>query len=478
MLAVTVALTALACPPTVSAKYKLKSFQPVSSTDPFEGRDCGLKVSPPLDNSKFRPADTAFEPIAAVNPTDPDNVVAVWTQDYSKAHVVAFTHDGGRSWERSIPPGLSDCTDGEHQAAFDPWISFDKAGTAYISAMSGEVPLGGTAPDNVVLVNRSTDGGRTWSAPTAAEPTTGYNDGPSIVALSDRPGHVLAAWARHDGPFGGHTTALRISESADGARTWSAVRDVYVPPPAQFVAATELTELANGTLVWTYGIFDSISQLFPHELAPPRAMQAIMSDDRGKTWSAPITIGQQSRRYTVRDEENDTAIEREYGPSVVALAGGGAVATWSDVRADGSGVVLVTRTADGRTWSPPAVAVESPAPVFTPMVAQSGDGRLGLTWTDLRTDAPDDEPLSAEQRFASSPDGLRWTRSQRLAGPFDLRKSWQDPRSVPLPGHNLGEYMGFAGVRRGFVAVFTAPAPLARVGQSQAFAVRIRRGRS
>ena len=476
-LVVCVALTALAGPPTAAAKYRLEHLQPVSSTDPFDGRDCGLKVSPPLDNTKFRPADTAFEPVAAVNPTDPDNIVAVWTQDYSKAHVVASTHDGGRTWTRSIPPGLTDCTGGEHQAAFDPWISFDRAGTAYISAMSGEVPLGGTAPDNVVAVNRSTDGGVTWSAPTEAEPATGYNDGPSIVALSDRPGHVLTAWARHDLAFGGHTTALRLSESTDGARTWSAPRDVYVPPPVQFVAASELTELSDGTLVWTYGIFDSISQLFPHELAPPRSMEALVSRDRGKTWSAPIKLGEQSRRHTVRDDEGDTEIEREYGPSVTALAGGGAVATWSDVRADGSGVVLVTKTPDGRTWSPPVRAVTSPAPVYTPMIAQSGDGRLGLTWTDLRRDVPGDEPLSAEQRFASSADGRRWSTSQGVAGPFDMRQAWLDPRSVPLPAYNLGEYTGFVGVRRGFVSVFTASAPVARIGRSQAFAVTIRRAR-
>jgi hypothetical protein len=459
--------------------YDVHDLQPISGRDPFPGVDCGLKVGPPLDASRFRPADTAFEPAADVDPRDPDTVVAVWTQDYSKAHMAASTREGGRTWTRVAQPGLTDCTGGRHQAAFDPWVSFDRDGTVFSSAMTGAVPPAGTAPDNAVAVNRSQDGGATWSQPTEAEPRLGYNDGPSILADRLRPGRVLVAWARHDGPFGGNTTALRISESTDGARTWSPPRDVYVPPPAQFVAASELTQLAGGVLVWTYGIFDSVSQLLPREAAPPRAMEALVSADGGATWQGPVKLGEQSRRHSVRDDERDTAVEREYGPSVAALAGGGAIATWSDVLADGSGVVLVTRTADGVRWSRPQPAITSPRPAFTPMVAQSRDGRIGLLWTDLRGDRGGDEALTAEYRFASSGDGgITWTGDRAIAGAFDLRQAWQDPRSVPTPGLNLGEYMGFVGVRHGFLAVVTMSAPVAQMGRSQAFAAAILRRRA
>jgi hypothetical protein len=458
--------------------YDVHDLQPISGRDPFSGVDCGLKVGPPLDGSRFRPADTAFEPAAAVNPGDPDNVVAVWTQDYSKAHMAASTHDGGRTWRRVAQPGLTECTGGRHQAAFDPWVSFDRDGNVFSSAMTGAVPPAGTAPDNAVAVNRSRDGGVTWSQPTEAEPRLGYNDGPSVLADRLRPGRVLVAWARHDGPFGGHTTALRISESTDGARTWSAPRDVYVPPPAQFVAASELTQLADGVLVWTYGIFDSVSQVLPREVAPPRSMQALVSADGGATWQGPVKLGEQSRRHVVRDDERGIDVEREYGPSVAALADGGAIATWSDVLADGRGVVVVTRTTDGVRWSRPQAAIESPRALFTPMVAQSGDGRIGLLWTDLRADRRGDEALTAEYRFASSGEGAStWTGDRAIAGPFDLRRAWQDPRSVPSPAFNLGEYMGFVGLPRGFMAVVTMSAPAAQVGKAQAFAAAILRRR-
>lgn len=467
---------AAASPPA----YIVRDLQPISGRDPFPGVDCGLKTGPPLDpdGTRFRPADTAFDPTAAGNPSDPDNVIAVWTQDFSKAHVAASTHDGGRTWRRVVQPGLTDCSGGRHQAAFDPWISFDATGMAYSSAMTGAVPPGGTAPDNAVAVNRSDDGGATWSQPTEAEPRLGYNDGPSILADRTRRGRVLVAWARHDGPFGGHTTALRFSESTDGARTWDAPRDAYVPPPAQFVGATELTQLEDGVIVWTYGVFDSISQLLPREGAPPVSMEALVSSDGGASWSAPVKLGEQSRRHAVTDDDG-TVVEREYGPSVAPLKGGGAIATWSDLLPDGRGVVLVARTGDGRQWSAPAVAVESARPAFTPTVAQSRDGRIGLTWIDLRADRPGDDELRAEHRFASSGDGGRtWSGDRGISGPFDLRQAWKDPRSVPTPGLNLGEYMGLVGLRHGFLAVMTMPAPVARVGKSQAFAAAILRRRT
>lgn len=458
--------------------YRVHDLQPISGRDPFAGVDCGLRLGPPLDGSRARPADTVLDPTAAVNPRDPDDVVAVWTQDFSKAHMAAATHDGGRSWQRVVQPGLTDCTGGRHQAAFDPWVSFDAAGDVFSSAMTGAVPPGGTAPENAVAVNRSQDGGLTWSDPTEAEPTLGYNDGPSVLADRRQAGRVLVGWARHDGPFGGHTTALRMSESTDGARTWGAPRDVHVPPPAQFVGASELTQLDDGTVVWTYGTFDSISQLGPRELAPPRAMEALVSPDGGRTWRGPIALGEQSRRHVVRDDEQGTDIEREYGPSVAPLAGGGAIATWSDVRPDGRGHVVVSTTADGLRWTPPRTAVDSPAPTFTPMVAQAGDGRIGLLWTDLRDDRPGDDVLTTTYRFASSGDGgVTWTGDRAITGEFDLRQAWQDLRSVPTPAFNLGEYLGFVGMRHGFLAVVTMSAPVAQVGKAQAFGAAILRQR-
>lgn len=461
----------------VSTVYDVHDLQPISGRDPFAGVDCGLKVGPPLDGSKFRPADTAFEPAAAANPRDPDNVVAVWTQDYSKAHVAAMTRDGGRTWATTVQPELTDCDGGKHQAAFDPWASFGGDDVVYSSAMAGSVPPGGTAPDNAVVVNRSADGGATWSAPAEAEPRLAYNDGPSVLADRHRPGRVLVGWARHDLPFGGHTTALRISESTDGARTWSPPRDVHVPPPFQFVAASELTQLDDGVLLWTYGIFDSVSQLLPREAAPPRRMEALVSADGGATWKGPVKLGEQQRRQPV-DDETGTEVEREYGPSVAALPGRGAIATWSEVLPDGRGVVVVTRTQDGLEWTSPHVAIESPRPAFTPMVARSGDGRIGLTWTDLRGDKSGDEELTAEHRFASSGDGgTHWTGDRQLAGPFDVRQAWQDPRSVPAPAFNLGEYLGFVGLRHGFLAVVTMSPPAARVGRAQAFGAAILRRR-
>jgi hypothetical protein len=77
--------------------YKLSRLQPISGANPLPP-GCGLKAPPPFRQSDFNPPDTGAEPHAAVDPRDPDNVVAAWTQDFGVTNLTASTQDGGRTW--------------------------------------------------------------------------------------------------------------------------------------------------------------------------------------------------------------------------------------------------------------------------------------------------------------------------------------------------------------------------------------------
>ena len=111
------------------------------------------------------------EPWVDDNPTNPQNLIAVWQQDRwsdGGAHglVTAVSHNGGTSWTRTFPH-FSTCAGGTPQnggaydRASDPWVSFGPDGTAYQVSLSFDA----NDPANAVLASRSTDGGNTWSEP-------------------------------------------------------------------------------------------------------------------------------------------------------------------------------------------------------------------------------------------------------------------------------------------------------------------------
>ena len=104
---------------------------------------------------------------------------------------------------------------------------------------------------------------------------------------------------------------------------------------------------------------------------------------------------------------------------------------------------------------------------FEPAIAVDKHGTVGVMWYDLRNDVLGDAALTADVWFAHSDDrGESW-RQTHVAGPTDLR-------TAPLPAHNyVGEYQGLAGLRHGFAAAFTLPAPQAEDGPTDIFFARI-----
>src|SRR5919198_800909 len=74
------------------------------------------------------------EPWVAVNPTNPNNIVAVYQQD---------------RWSNG----------GAFDRASDPWVTFAPNGDAYQISLSASADLRTSA----VLVSKSTNGGKRWS---------------------------------------------------------------------------------------------------------------------------------------------------------------------------------------------------------------------------------------------------------------------------------------------------------------------------
>src|SRR3954453_7208775 len=117
--------------------------------------------------------DTEVEPLVAVNPSNPDNVVGVYQEDRwsdGGAHglLAATSFDGGGSYPDHSWADFSACsidnpadTPAEPlPRATDPWVSFDSAGRAYQVGLS--IVDGSLTGENALSTSVSDNGGLTW----------------------------------------------------------------------------------------------------------------------------------------------------------------------------------------------------------------------------------------------------------------------------------------------------------------------------
>jgi len=128
----------------------------------------------------------------------------------------ATSTDGGGTWTHGFLPGLTTYSNppGPYDRATDPSIAYDPKHDVWLAQTLGMFGSTGAA----VVVNRSTDGGLTWSNPVTILAQTGADKNWIVCdtwAASPFYGNCYAEW---DDNFSGNT--LFMSTSTDGGKTW------------------------------------------------------------------------------------------------------------------------------------------------------------------------------------------------------------------------------------------------------------------
>jgi hypothetical protein len=318
------------------------------------------------------------EPYVSSSPADARNLVAVWQQDRwsnggSQGNLTAHSSDGGRSWQRPTPPPFSRCAGGnpanggDYERTSDPWVSIGPDGTAHQIALA----IDGTETISAVLVSSSKDGGRTWGAITALQRDTTaalFNDKESITADPTDANLVYAVWDR-----------LQAADPDD--------------PGSAFSGDT----------------------LFAR------------STDGGKTWEPTRTI------LDFPDDSNVQSLGNQ-----IAVLGDGTLVNVFDLIDRGTPLVAVQRSTDkGLTWSEPIVVdvLFSSAVTAQGGVVDPFDGHPVRTGDLLPAAAPDPRPGSSTVHIVWQ--DLRFT----LLGPIandqivlasstDGGRTWTDPHRV------------------------------------------------
>ncbi|MDQ3024981.1 MAG: glycoside hydrolase [Pseudomonadota bacterium] len=394
------------------------------------------------------------EPYLAVDPLDSNHLIGVWQQDRwsngsARGLATGVSFDGGASWTRVLVP-FSECSGGNaqnggaFQRATDPWVTYGPGGTAYQSALATNGGSFTPGSSNALLVSRTTDGGRTWSNPITVFQDTNpfFNDKEAITADPNDARFAYLVWDRLSSTGSGPTY---FSRTTDSGATWEAARAIYNPGALSQTIGNLVRVLPDGTLVNLFAQLDNTVTQTQGQL------MVIRSADRGVTWSAPIRIASLTP-VGARDPATGTAIrDGSIIPQMAVAPGGALYVVWQDARFGGvRDAIAISRSGDGGlTWTEPTrVNPNVTVAAFTPQVHVRGDGTIGVTYYDLRSDTSNAATLLTDYWLARSVDGVSWTET-RVAGPFDLA-------TAPQAGgaYFLGDYMGLGSSGTTFLAFY------------------------
>lgn len=348
----------------------------------------------------------------------------------------SVSSDGGITWRHGLAPQLTLITGGPYSRASDPVAAIDLNGTMFLNSLG---ILGGTSSSFDVLVNRSLDGGTTWSAPIKVFTGTGARIQPdkNWIAVNDHPGaphanRLAVTFTNFTTNTAGQNTGSNLVclTSDNAGLTWSG--PFAITPAGSSNQGTQPMFLPDGSLIVFYATF-FINQSTAFYLEYKRSL------DGGTTWPATAT-----RLATVTNVWDDPVLRGESFLFSAAEAGssGTLFLAWNEVVAGSPSIRTMRSTDLGVSWSTPVKINATPAgvSVLSPTISSSLDGQtLAVSWLDKRN-APDGQNFIDVYGAASTDGGVTW-------GPdFRLSDRTSDVRRAVLTseGYMIGDYFGLS----------------------------------
>lgn len=377
------------------------------------------------------------EPSLAVDPQNPKRLVATWQERRTPqdlGNVVAVSQDGGSTWSRATLPGMLVCTGGVYTAATDPWVSIGSDGLVYLSSL---VTRPGTAGPSEIVVSVSRDHGTSWDPPVVVRPAGAATqpDKETIFADPRRPAAAYLVWVEYEVKPGVEPSVDQVvfARTTDGGRSWSAPTAIY--GGGTEAQENQLLMTAGGVLLDVFVEGPSLPGT-PHPPALPVTIRVMRSTNQGQTWSKPIDAA--SFTYTNATDPGSGAQLRFFGQNITAAVAGNAIYVgWFEVHNDFSSILIARSEDGGLKWRSPQVVVRQKAEAFLPTLAVAGDASVGVLWFDFRRYTRGSASLDTDVWFSSSRDrGAHW-RERHVAGPFDLRSA-PSARIGPFIGDYMG----------------------------------------
>ena len=429
---------------------EVRTVRDVAGTSPYVGQSCNVPTP-----YYTQPGGKEGEPAIAVDPRNPKRRITAW-MDATRATVdVTYTHDGGRSWHRSVPRGIDECTGNSSQpweASGDPWLSVGPDGVAYLSTLTWAHFVTPPASDyvSVVHVQTSSDGGRTWSRPVSLDGQHSVSDKPMVLADPRRAGMAYEIWRNQSFglPVGSRgVTKLLFARTDDGGDTWTSPKLIAGGTPSDFFGSPQLSVVRNGTLVATTSLADA---------AGGTDLLAYRSTDGGRSWSAPVVVRALSagslqavcgQSVAGADTSSSSGQQTVLGGRAVAL-----VSLDGSAAAAGRGAVVLSVSRDGgRTWQSRTLLHRN-VPIILASISAGREGGLGLVWDEIDTSGVDcaTATVPSRTRFAV-------VREGRLSEAVTVGPRWWNLASGArgtggFSGYFIGDYQSLAATPTGFTS--------------------------
>jgi hypothetical protein len=364
------------------------------------------------------------EPAIAIDPLRPLSLVA----PFQIRGDVAFSEDGGRSWSESSSNIL-----GDYKAAADVSAVFDNKGQAFVchiafDKLGTENYWAHNETRNGIYVNRSRDGGKTWSEKGSAVisqptgPDMPFEDKPIIVAdvtRSKYAGNLYVGWTE----FTLKDSRILFSRSTDGGDSWS--------KPIKISSHDGIPRDDNGAVEGFTGAVGKDGTLYV-AWADGENVVFSKSRDGGISFSHPVAAAKTPASfYTV------AGLDRANGFPTIAVSRNSdrLSLVWADFRNGDVDVFIISSGDRGSHWSSPTRvntdAIHNGADQFFPAFAiDQTDGSYNILFYDRRRD-PDNEKISVVLA-RSTDNGRSFVNYQWGSNTFDPK------------GDFIGDYLGIA----------------------------------
>jgi len=317
----------------------------------------------------------------------------------------ATSVDGGSTWTHGFMPRTTGQADppGPYARISDPVIGYDAKHDVWL-ANSLTVDA-----KNSLIVNRSVDGGLTWSKPVVVSTPTGSSDYDKNWIACDNwtsSPHYGNCYVQVD-DFG-LGNLMSMFTSSDGGKTWS---------EADVASASGLggqpVAQPDGTVIVPFS-------------ANFGGVESLVSEDGGESYDGPFQVA-----TTI--DGSPPFMRAPPLPSAEVDGNGRVYVVWQDCRfRDGcsSNDIVMSTSKDGENWTAvqriPIDGVGSTVDHFTPGIgvdvsSQGASARLALTYYYFPTNDCSFDSCRLFAGYVSSTDaGSHWSEPKQVLGPLKL----------------------------------------------------------